>query len=97
MTEQDPNHAESAGAAAEASDQPDGTGEPDTTVTDLIGQYHQTTARLEAVIARHLELSRERAEIVRALHDAGLSWSQVAGVLGVSKARAHAIGRDSHH
>jgi transcriptional regulator with GAF, ATPase, and Fis domain len=47
----------------------------------------ETEARMES-------LREERADIIRELRAAGATWLNVADILGVTKQRAHKLGRD---
>lgn len=62
------------------------------TLTDRLAlEVRQATARLEVLGERHKATATARADAIRAMHAAGMTWRAIGRAVGLSAARCHAI------
>lgn len=62
--------------------------------SDVREHARRVSQEMAEAEARMDALRDERAAIIRELRSAGATWLNVADVLGVTKQRAHKLGRD---
>ena len=66
-----------------------------TTLTDRLAlEVKQATARLEVLADNHRQTAAARADAIRAMHAAGMTWRAIGRAVGLSAARCHAIASE---